>query len=209
MTQKLGWSALMLAGVLVAAWPATAATNQIRDALRNCRPMTEDKQLLIGSCLKAIDSGMLEHDALAEAWINVAGGHIALKEYPAAESAAAHAIDADPNKWQGYANRGLAEAMEQKNDLAETDLNKAVEMAPKEPGAVGTRGRAYLAEGRLDQAVADLTAAIALDDTSAWAYSLRADAYTRQGKTDLAATDRAKVHALNPDDTPGLQKPKM
>ena len=200
---------LSAAACLLLAVPAQGEEfGQLHDAIRYCQPKTQDPQLIISSCLKAIDSNLIDRDALAEAWINVAAAHLMLKQFDDAGAAASHAIDADPNKWQAYVDRAIVEFTQKKAQDAENDLDKAISLAPREIGPVQTRGRLYLAEGRFDLAVADLSAAIALDSDAAQAYGLRAIAYDKQGKHDLAAADRAELQKRDPDDKFGLLHPK-
>jgi tetratricopeptide (TPR) repeat protein len=202
-------NAIRTAALLILACVPAAAEDygQLHDAIKYCQPKNaDDPNLVISSCLKALDSNLIDRSARAQAWINVAGAHLELKQYPDAFNAADNAIEADPNKWRAYANRAIAEAELGKPADAETDLDKAIDMAPNEPGPVLTRGQLYLAEGKLDQAIADFSTVIEKDSSTAPAYGLRAVAYAKQGKADLAAADRAQYSKLDPEDKYGLLK---
>jgi tetratricopeptide (TPR) repeat protein len=185
--------------------PQARADGQLRDANRYCNPSAaDDPELIIGSCLKAIDSNLLGRNELSEAWNNVGGAHLLLKQYDQAVPALDKAIEADPKKWKAYVNRAIAEASLREPGPAETDLNTAVQLAPNESGPIRTRGQLYLGEGKLDQAIADLSAAIQIDSDDARAYGFRAMAYRKIAKPDLAAADIAQLQRLDPDDKFGL-----
>ena len=200
---RLFFAAAFAAALLAA--PHAQADGQIRDANRYCNPSAADNpDLIITSCQKAIDSNLLGRNELSEAWNNIGGAHLLLKQYDQAVPALDKAIAADPKKWKAYVNRAIAEAELNEAAPAEADLNAAVQLAPNEPGPVRTRGQLYLAEGRLDIAIADFAAAIANDSGDARAYGYRAKAYDQQGKKDLAAADIAQLQHLDPDNKFGL-----
>lgn len=193
------------AAVVAITSSAAQADGQIHDAIHYCQPHEADQPvLIITSCLKAIDSNLLDRMALAQAWTNVGAAHLELKQYDKAIMALNHAIESDPKMWRAYGDRGVAEAETGKLDAAETDIDTAIQLAPNEPSPLLTRGELYLGEEKFDKAQTDFSSGIAMDAKNVPAYYYRAMAWDKLGNKDLAAKDRAMVKMLDPDNKTGL-----
>ncbi|HTQ12807.1 MAG TPA: tetratricopeptide repeat protein [Rhizomicrobium sp.] len=204
---KIALTATLLACVATGALAQSQESyGQLHDAIKYCQPHVADNpELIIASCLKAIDSGFVGGQSLAQAWNNVGGAHIILKQYDQAILALNNAIAADPKLWRAYENRGAAEGALGELDKAGADIDVAMQLAPKEPGPVRMQGQLFLAERRYDDAVASFTAAIANDSSDAPSYGLRAQVYDKLNQPDKAAADRAKLKELDPDNKYGMQ----
>ena len=121
-----------------------------------------------------------------------------LERFAEAEPLMTEAIKLSPRAFN-YTFRGILYALQQKWDLAKTDLDKAIKLNPQSVYAYAWRGIIYSAQNKLDLAVADFNEAIRINPHNAEAntFQYRGRLYVQQQKWDLAKADLDKAIELN------------
>jgi lipoprotein NlpI len=158
----------LAAGILVAAAPASAQTQQQIDQCEN-KGNTATPDLRIAGCTAAIQSGRWKGRGLAWAYNNRCWAYNDKRGQ--ADSALAdcnQAIKLDPKIVAAYHNRGVVWSDKRDLDRAMADYNEAIKLDPKFARAYFGRGLANLYAGALPKALADLSQASALDPKSAY-----------------------------------------
>lgn len=109
------------------------------------------------------------------------------------------AIDAYPDDYFAYANRGSYYLNKKQTALALSDLNKSIMLYPSFAKAWHDRAIIHSNQKNYDLAFSDFSRAVALDTTYAQAYLNRALAATSQNNLDKAIEDLDKAIFLKPN----------
>jgi tetratricopeptide (TPR) repeat protein len=124
------------------------------------------------------------------------------KNWDLAIDAFTQAISIDPEYAEAYLNRGLSYYMNDDEENAIADFEKAIELSldPQTPQIFNNRGRAFSIMEDADLAIADYDEAIALDPEFVEAYVRRGFNYAYfKDDFDLANVDFDKAIALDPE----------
>jgi tetratricopeptide (TPR) repeat protein len=108
-------------------------------------------------------------------------------------------IEKEPNKVEGYNNRGIAYMGLKEHERAIEDYNKAIELNPNYAGAYCNRGIAYAGLKQHERAIEDYNKAIKLNPNRAWAYYNRGISYAELKQHERAKNDFNKAIELNPN----------
>lgn len=105
----------------------------------------------------------MQHNITAQDYIKSGNAHCIKKKFDLAITDFTHAIELDPNWFQGYCSRGNAYCAQRRLDLAISDHIKAIKRAPNDANTYHCCGIAYYAKQKFDLAIADCTKAIEID----------------------------------------------
>jgi tetratricopeptide (TPR) repeat protein len=153
------WSALVLAGALLAGAFALAQTPQER---RYCEG--EDGASVaqrIDACSAVIKAGRDKGDKLAEAFNNRGGAYRLKGDYDRAIADYAQAIKLNAKFAAAFVNRGVAYDKKGDYDRAIQDYDQAIKLKPSTE-AYFNRGNAYLGKSQYASAIDDYNQAIKL-----------------------------------------------
>ncbi len=124
------------------------------------------------------------------------------KDYEGALADLSAAVFADPpHAFKPLFNRAVVYIIQQKNDLAAADLNKALSLAKitDKPLVYKKRAGLYEAAGKFDAAIADLSQAIQINPKDVDLYGSRGNDYLNSYRFDLAIADYRKNLELEPN----------
>jgi tetratricopeptide (TPR) repeat protein len=110
-------------------------------------------------------------------------------------------VSKSPNKARGYNNRGTFLSIEEKNDQALKDFNKAIALEPLYADAFHNRGIHFKNDNKYDQALNDFSKAIDLKPNYVEAFNNRGTVYNIVEKYELALKDFQKAIELRPNNT--------
>ena len=110
------------------------------------------------------------------------------------------AINADPNFFGAYVNRGNAKMELKRFDEAIEDYSQAIRLDPDEARTYFNRGNAKMELKRFDEAIEDYSQAIRLDPDNARIYVNRGNTKMELRRFDEAIEDYNQAIRLNPDD---------
>ena len=160
--------------ILLAA--ATAAHAQPANDAERCASITNNPDLAIQHCSRAIESGKFTGEPLARLHYNRGIEWAAKSNYDRAIADYDAAIQLNPRNGDAYYNRGNAWGNKGDHDRAIADYDIAVKLDPKSSGTLLARGRTRLYSGDFPRAVADLEQSLKLDYneyTALWLYLAR------------------------------------
>lgn len=189
---------------LPAALLTVFAYAQANPDLEQCRAMTNNADLAIKHCTRAIGSGKLSAAERAQAhrsrgaeWANKGDFDRAISDYDAA-------LRIDPKLADAYHYRGSAWAHKGNPDRAIADFDAALRLNPKDSGALHARAVEWTVKGDYARAQADYDSVLRLDPKTSGIHFSR-------GRTLLYATDYARAideferaHKLEPTDYSAL-----
>ena len=108
------------------------------------------------------------------------------------------AMEFDPNDEQAYNSLGTAKWLQNDQEGARKEYQRAVEIQPKYSRGYNNLGVYYFTKGDLDSALFYFSQAIDFDTLYADAYSNRGFVFRRRGQTDRALKDLNRAIAINP-----------
>jgi lipoprotein NlpI len=142
---------------------AGTAQAQVNVDLEQCRTITNNPDLAIKHCTRALESGKLSPQERALAlvsrgveWTNKNDYDRAIADYDAA-------LRIDPKLADAYHNRGSAWAHKGDPDRAIADFDAALRLNPKDAGVLHSRAVELTVKGDYARALADYEAALRLD----------------------------------------------
>lgn len=109
------------------------------------------------------------------------------------------AIELEPDKVDGYNNRGVAYQLKGNYNRAIKNYNKAIELDPDFAEAYHNRGDAYGKKGDYDRAIEDQNRALRLKPNLTIAYYYRGVAYYKRDDYGSAIKDFTKTLRLKPE----------
>ncbi len=107
-------------------------------------------------------------------------------------------IQANPDNWEAYFNRGRIYEKRGKLELAIADFSKVIELDKQHSYAYFERASIYEKQEKWDLAIADFSKLIELHPKTTSYYDLRANSYQKQEKWDLALADYNKAIKIKP-----------
>jgi lipoprotein NlpI len=188
-----------VAGALLLA-AAASAHGQADDAER-CASITGNPDLAIQHCTRAIDSGKLSGDTLAQMhysrafeWAIKNDNDRAIADYDAA-------IRINPKYANAYYNRGIAWGAKGDPDRAIADYDTFLRLAPKDPSVLDAhiaRAGELMVKGDYARAAAGYDTAIALQPKSGTALMGRGRAYFYSGDPQRSVADLEQAMKTEP-----------
>ncbi len=110
------------------------------------------------------------------------------------------AINADPNNYRYYNDRGVAYKRIGDLEKALSDYTKALEIKPDYTHALNNRGMLYVQQGRNDKAIQDLEAALKLGELQGKIHTNLGIAHARQGDHKSAIKEFESAVSFQPID---------
>ena len=183
------------AAALLAA--AGAAQAQLSTDAERCASITNNPELAIQHCTRAIDSGKFSGELLSRLHYNRAielwarGMHDrAMADYDAA-------IRIDPKFGDAYYSRGNAWSMRGDSDRAIADFDAALKLNPRDRQTLGSRAFEWTIKGDYARAIADHDAVLQLDPKSAVTVFGRGRAHFYNGAWARAVADLEQAMKLD------------
>src|SRR5215475_15617591 len=139
------WSAIALAGALLAGLPAQAQTAQERRYCDGEDGATAAQR--IDACSAVIKAGRDKGEKLAEAFNNRGAGYRLKGDYDRAIADYAQAIKLNPKLVAAFVNRGVVHEKKGDHDHAIQDYDQAIKLKPSIE-AYFNRGNAYLGKSQ-------------------------------------------------------------
>ena len=151
--------------------------------------------LVLESCSITKQTSSYQHQHLAFNYLKEKKYDKALEEYD-------KAIEADPNDFLAYYNRGIYYSLyTDKKKQALEDLSKSIELKPDVKQVHVARGEVYMMDlGEFDKALKDFDKAIEIDPEFFLAYFKRSDVFVRKQQYDSALKNVEKGIQFCPSD---------
>jgi lipoprotein NlpI len=186
-------AALLLLGA------ATAAAAQGKPDEELCASVTNNPDLAIQHCTRAIDSKRFSGMPLARLHYNRGLEHAAKGRADSAIADYDAAIRLDPRYGDAYLARGNAWGLKNDSGRAIADFDAALNVNPKDRVALGSRAFEWTAKGDYARAIADQDAVIRLDPKSSLAWFGRGRARFYSGDLKQAIADLREAIRLDPN----------
>ena len=188
-----GVAALLLLGA------ATAASAQGKSDEDLCATATNNPDLAIQHCTRAIDSKRFSGMQLARLHYNRGLEYATKGQADRAIADYDSAIRLVPKYGDAYVGRGNAWGLKNDGDRAIADFDAAISINPKDKVALGSRAFEWAAKGDYARAIADQDAVIRLDAKSSTAYFGRARARFYSGDFKGAIPDLQQALKIEPN----------
>ena len=185
-----------VAGALLLA-AAAAAHGQVDDAER-CIAITGNPDLAIQHCTRAIESGKLSGDRLAQIHYSRAIEWTAKNDHDRAIADYDAAIRINPKYLDAFFNRGNAWGLKGDPDRAIADYDAFLRLSPKDPAGHIARAVELMVKGDYARAVAGYDTAITLDPKSATAFLGRGRAHFYGGDFPRSVADLERAMKAEP-----------
>ena len=192
-------SAVRAVATFFAAVAAATALAQARTDDELCSSITNNPDLAIQHCTKAIDSKRFTGMQLARLHYNRGLEQAAKGRQDPAIADFDAALRIVPKYGDAYIARGNAWSAKGNSDRAIADFDAAVGINPKDRSALGARAFEWTMKGDYARAIADQDAVIGIDAKSSIAYFGRARARFYSGDFKRAITDLQEVMKLEPN----------
>ena len=186
-------AALLLLGVV------TAALGQGKSDEDLCLSTTNNPDLSIQHCTKAIDSKRLSGMQLARLHYNRGLEYSTKGQADRAIADYDAAIRLAPKYGDAYVGRGNAWGLKNDGDRAIADFDAAININPQDKTALGSRAFEWVAKGDYARAIADQDAVVRLDPKSSTAYFGRARARFYSGDFKGAIPDLQQALKVEPN----------
>jgi lipoprotein NlpI len=190
-----GLAALLLAG---------AAHAQSNPDLDQCRAITNNPDLAIKHCTRAIESGKLSPAERAHAHLSRGIEFTNKHDYDRAIVDYDAALQIDPKLPDALHNRGIAWAHKGNPDRAITDFDAALRLNPKDAGTLHSRAVELTVKGDYARALADYDAVLRLDPKASGISFSKARTYFYSADYAHAAEEFEKAYKLEPNDYSAL-----
>lgn len=178
---------------------AVAAAHAQDSDVERCSSTTGKPDLAIQHCTRAIDSGKLSGETLAQMHYNRAIEWTARGDHDRAIADYDAAIRINPKFTDAYFNRGNAWGMKGDPDRAIADYDAALRLNPKDPSAHIARAVELMVKGDYALAVAGYDTALALDPKSGIAVHGRGRANFYGGDPQRAVADLERAWRTEPN----------
>jgi len=188
------WPAL--AALLLAA-PAQAQSNP---DLEQCRSISNNPDLAIKHCTRAIDSGKLTPAERAQAHQSRGVEFAGRNDYDRAIADYDAALRINPKLAEALHNRGIAWAHKGDPDRAIADFDAALRLNPKDPGTLHSRAVELTVKGEYARALADYDAVLRLDPKASGINFSKARTYFYSADYARAAEEFERAFKLEPND---------
>ena len=190
-------SGVLLAALLLSVTPARA---NLENDVAICASPKSTPHDVVNFCRRAIESGSLKPQALAQVYANLSIGYLELEQYGSAVEAATRALESKPDLVPAFLNRAKAYEKQQRLREAAADYESAIRIDRNSAEAYLGRGIMLLRNGDPYRAIDDLTAAMSIaPDWGAPRFN-RGLAYLDIGQMSRAAQDFSDLIRRNPDD---------
>lgn len=185
---------------LLASMLAGAVHAQANTDLEQCRSITNNPDLAIKLCTRALDSGKLAPRDRAQAHLNRGVEWANKNDYDRALADYDAALRIDPKLADAYHNRGSAWAHKGDPDRAIADFDASLRLNPKDAGVLHSRAVELTVKGDYARALADYDAVVRLDPKAVDISFSRARAFFYSGNYPRAIEEFEKAHKLSPTD---------
>lgn len=183
---------------------AAGVHGQVETDAQRCAAITGNPDLAIQHCTRAIDSGQLSGQRLAQMhysrgieWAAKGAHDRAIADYDAA-------IGLDPKYSDAIYNRGHAWALKGDPDRAIADYDAVLRLNPKDPAAHAARATELMVKGDFSRAVTGYDTALALNPKAAGALLGRGRARFYSGDYQNAAADLERAFRAEPNNYSAL-----
>ena len=187
----LGLLALML---------AHAAYAQSTSDLEQCKAITNNPDLAIKFCTRAIESGKLSPAERAQAYLSRGVEWAGKNDYDRAISDYDAALGIDPKLADAIHNRGIAWAHKGNPDRAITDFDAALRLQPKDAGIYHSRAVEWTVKGDYKRALADYDTVVRLDPKASGISFSRARTLFYAADYPRAVEEFERAQKLEPSD---------
>jgi lipoprotein NlpI len=177
---------------------AAAAAHAQDSDVERCSSVTGKPDLAIQHCTRAIDSGKLSGETLAQMHYNRAIEWTAKGDHDRAIADYDAAIRINPKFTDAYFNRGNAWGSKGDPDRAIADYDVALNLNPKDPSAHIARAVELMVKGDYARAVAGYDTALKLDPKSGIAVHGRGRANFYGGDAQRAVADLERAWRTEP-----------
>jgi len=189
---------LLAATLLLAAGAATAAEQAPNDAER-CAAITNNPDLAIQHCSRAIDSGKFSGESLSRLHFSRAVEYSAKGMHERAIADLDASIKLDPKYADAYSSRGNAWSTRGDSDRAIADFDMALKLSPKDRFVLGSRAFEWTVRGDYARAIADHDTVLQMDPKSAVNVFGRGRAHFYNGDNARAVADLEQAMKLEPN----------
>ena len=172
---------------------------------RICAGNDRTPEYRIDACTRAITSGDLQRQGLANAYYNRGVEWSLLRDFDRAISDYSEAIQLNPQYAGAYKNRGSAWDEKGDHDRAIADLNDAIRINPRYVDAYIDRGVTLRNKREYDRAISDFSEAIRIDAQSALAYYNRGAVYHAMDDRTSAMNDYETALRIDPGHSGALK----
>jgi lipoprotein NlpI len=177
-----------------------AAAAQAQDSdIERCSSVTGKPDLAIQHCTRAIESGKVSGETLAQMHYNRAVEWAAKGDYDRAIADYDAAIRINPKLADAYYNRGNAWGLKGDPDRAIADYDAFIRLNPRDPAAHIARAVELMVKGEYARAVAGYDTALALDPKSGIALHGRGRANFYAGDSQRAVADLERAWRTEPN----------
>ena len=183
---------------------AQALHAQSNTDLEQCKAISNNPDLAIKHCTRAIESGKLAPAERAQAYLSRGVEWAAKNDYDRAISDYDAALGIDSKLADALHNRGIAWAHKGNPDRAITDFDAALRLQPKDAGIFHSRAVEWTVKGDYKRALADYDAVQRLDPKSTGVYFSRARTLFYAGDFTRAVEEFEKAQKLEPGDYAAL-----
>lgn len=121
------------------------------------------------------------------------------QQYDEAIAAFSKALEAEPDDFEAYHNRGVAWFYKGEYDKAIADYTHALEVNPNRAETYHNRGGAWFYKSRYDQAISDYTRGLEISPDDSEAYNNRGAVWYYKGDYEKAIADHAKALEISED----------
>lgn len=188
----------LLSLAAVALRPDAAHAQATPNHASNCTDDDVPSALRIPACTRLIETGNLDPDALAFAYMSRGNGYTDEEQLEKAFADYDKALVLNPSFAAIYANRAIALQIDGQLDRAMADYERAIELDPEDAATYYNRGLLFQDRDDPVRARADFDRAIALDPELAASYHARALLHEDSGDLESALADFDQAAALAP-----------
>lgn len=187
--------------ILLAPLLAAAQSNPDFD---QCLKITNNPDLAIKHCTRALESGKLSTVERAQAHLSRGVEFAAKNDYDRAIADYDAALRADPKLTDAIHNRGIAWAHKGNPERAIADFDAVLKLNPKDAGALHSRAVELTVQGDYARALADFDAVMRLDPKATGISFSRARTLFYSGDYGRAVEEFEKAYKLDPGDYSAL-----
>ena len=190
--------------VLLAPLLAAAAYAQSNPDFEQCLKITNNPDLAIKHCTRALDSGKLSATEQAQAHLSRGVEFATKNDYDRAIADYDAALRIDPKLTDAMHNRGIAWAHKGNPERAIADFDAVLKLNPKDAGVLHSRAVELTVQGEYARALADYDAVARLDPKATGLSFSRARTLFYSGDYGRAVEEFEKAYKLDPNDYSAL-----
>ena len=169
-----------------------------------CKAVTNNPDLAIKYCTRAIESSKLSPTERAQAHLSRGVEWSTKSDYDRAITDYDAALRIDPKLADALHNRGIAWAHKGNPDRAITDFDAGLRLQPKDAGILHSRAVEWAVKGDYTRAMADFDAVLRLDPKASGIHFSRARTLFYSANYARAVEEFEKAYKLEPNDYSAL-----